>query len=267
MKIIAVSNQKGGVGKTTTSVNFAAALALEGKRVLVVDTDPQGNATTVLLDPADERRTLYNVLAGQSDVDGVVAPTRIKGLSIIAASHEMAGAEIEVARMEEPIMQLRNIFQPLRERDAFDYVLIDCPPSLGIWMSNALVAADEVLVPIQCEYYALEGLSLIMHVMEQIRTSGANPGLALAGLLMTMLDLRTNLNVAVVRDVRAHFENVVFETVIPRSVRIAEAPSHGKTVLEHDPLGPGSQAYTTLAKEFIARQAAGMSFAPPSSQG
>jgi len=267
MKIIAVSNQKGGVGKTTTSVNFATALAQEGKRVLLVDTDSQGNATVVFLSHEDERRTLYNVLAGQNEIADVITPTRIEGLSIIAADHEMVGAEIEVARMDDPIVQLRRAFQPLRERDAFDYMLIDCPPSLGIWMSNALVAADEVLVPIQCEYYALEGLTLIMQVMERIRASGANPTLALSGLLMTMLDTRTSLNTAVVRDVREHFENVVFETVIPRSVRIAEAPSHGRTVIEHDPQGPGALAYKALAKEFIARQAAGLSFVPPSSQG
>lgn len=260
MKIIAVANQKGGVGKTTTSVNLSAALAERGVKVLLADLDPQGNASSALGMMNSGAPSLYQALIGEKPVQELIAGTRLENLWIIPADLDMAGAEVEVARMEEHMLQLRRALQPLKETKAFDYMFLDCPPSLGILMSNALAAADEILVPIQCEYYALEGLNLLMQVTEQIRTCGANPALAISGLLMTMYDGRNNLNPAVAKEVRAHFQEVAFETLIPRTVRFGEAPSHGKTVLEHDPLGQGSQSYRALAKEFLDRQQKGLAF-------
>jgi chromosome partitioning protein len=260
MKIIAVANQKGGVGKTTTSVNLSAALAERGVRVLLADLDPQGNASSALGLRELKGQSLYQALIGARPVQDLIAETRIPNLSAIPADLDMAGAEIEVARMEEHMLQLRRIFEPLKAENRFDFAFIDCPPSLGILMSNALAAADEILVPNQCEYYALEGLGLLMEVTDQIRDCGANPHLAISGLLLTMFDARTNLNPAVVREVRNHFQEVVFDTVIPRTVRFGEAPSHGKTILEHDPSGMGAEAYRELAKEFQKRQQKGLSF-------
>lgn len=260
MKIIAVTNQKGGVGKTTTAVNLSAALAERGTRVLLADIDSQGNATSALGLGDLKGQSLYQAMIGERPAAALVVPTRIANLSVIPADHEMAGAEIEVARMDEPLLQLRRALEPLRTSGQFDYVFLDCPPSLGIWMSNALAAADELLIPIQCEYYALEGLALLVDVMQRIRASGANPNLAFAGLVMTMYDARTNLNPAVVKEVRDHFQEVVFQTLIPRTVRFGEAPSHGRTILEHDPNGPGAQAYRELAKEFLERQKSGLAF-------
>ncbi len=260
MKIIAVANQKGGVGKTTTSVNLSAALAARGRRILLIDLDPQGNATSALGMDGSELATLYGPLVHQGRAEECISPSRLKNLSLIPANLDLAGLEIEVARMENHLAQLRLALAPLRERDLFDYVFLDCPPSLGILMTNALVAADQVLVPVQCEYYALEGLGKLMFVTGQIRDSGANPSLALAGLVMTMFDVRTNLSSAVVSDVRKHFEEVIFDTVIPRSVRLSEAPSFGRTIHEHDPGGAGAVAYSSLAREFLKRQAANLSF-------
>jgi ATPases involved in chromosome partitioning len=181
-------------------------------------------------------------------------------LSLIAANIDLAGLEIEVARMDNHLQQLRRALQPLRETDTFDFAILDCPPSLGILMTNALAAADQLLVPVQCEYYALEGLGKLMFVMGQIRESGANPGLTLSGLLMTMFDRRTNLAEAVVKDVRDHFEDVLYDTVIPRTVRLSEAPSFGRTIFEHDPRGSGAEAYDRLAGEFLKRHEANLSF-------
>lgn len=260
MKIIAVANQKGGVGKTTTSLNLSASLAEAGTRVLLIDLDPQGNASSALGLQESSKGSIYRALIGELPVEELVTPTRIENLSAIPADLDLAGAEVEVARMEGHLTQLRRTLEPLKALEKFDYAFLDCPPSLGILMSNALAAADEILVPIQCEYYALEGLGLLMQVTEQIRASGANPQLALCGLLMTMYDNRTNLNPAVVREVRNHFQEVVYDTLIPRTVRFGEAPSHGKTILEHDPLGVGAEAYRSLAKEFLARQKSGLSF-------
>lgn len=263
MKTIAIANQKGGVGKTTTSVNLAAALAAAGRKVLLADLDSQGNATSAMgLDEVDGR-SLYRAIIGEVPVDELVQPTRLKNLHAIAADLEMAGAEIEVAQMPDHLLQLRRTLAALKEQDRFEFALLDCPPSLGVLMTNALCAADEILVPIQCEYYALEGLSKLMLVIDQLR-SAANPDLYISGMVLTMFDQRTNLNSAVVKDVRAHFEEVVFETVIPRSIRFGEAPSFGRTIFEHDPGGAGSIAYSALAKEFLRRQAAGIRFVNPS---
>jgi chromosome partitioning protein len=260
MRTIAVANQKGGVGKTTTSVNLAAGLARQGKRVLLIDLDPQGNATSALSNADDKPPTLYGPLTGSATVESCLTATRLENLSLIAADLDLAGLEIEVARMDNHLGQIRRALQPLREAGAFDYAILDCPPSLGILMTNALVAADQLLVPVQCEYYALEGLGKLMFIMGQIRDSGANPALTLAGLLMTMFDRRTNLSEAVVKDVREHFQEVLFRTVIPRTVRLSEAPSFGRTIFEHDPAGTGARAYAELADEFLQRQQANLTF-------
>ena len=259
-KVIAIANQKGGVGKTTTSVNLAAAIAEAGHPVLLLDLDPQGNASSALGLETGAGSSLYAAMIGETPMEDLIQETRIPNLAGIPADLDLAGAEIEVARMEGHLGQLRSVLEPVRASNRFDFIILDCPPSLGILMTNALSAADELLIPIQCEYYALEGLGKLVGVMEQIRESGANPTLAMSGLLMTMLDLRTNISAAVVRDVREHFEEVVFDAAIPRSVRISEAPSFGKTILEYDPKGPGATAYRVLAKEFLDRQKRGISF-------
>ncbi len=253
MKIIAIANQKGGVGKTTTAINLSACLANEGKRVLLIDLDPQANATSALGLSGLEGLSLYQAIIGQATVIEKITPTRFETLFIIPGDIDLAGAEIEVARQEQHLTRLQVALQPLRDAEPFDFVILDCPPSLGILMTNALAAADELLVPIQCEYFALEGLSKISNIVEQIRDSGANPGLKVGGILMTMYDSRTNLSQQVVAEVRKHFAEVVFETMIPRTVRLGEAPSFGKTIVEYDPSGTGATAYKALAKEFIAR--------------
>lgn len=266
MKTIAIINQKGGVGKTTTTINLAAALAENGQRILVVDLDPQANASSVLSGKAESDAGLYAALVGGQPVGELLRASRFENLYTLPSSLDLAGAEVEVARMENHLYQLRQTLAPLREAGAFDFILMDCPPSLGLLMSNALVAADELLIPIQCEYFALEGLGLLMTVAGQIRSAGANPELAICGMLMTMFDARTNLNSAVVRDVREHFQEVVFRTAIPRTVRFGEAPSHGQTVLEYDPNGAGSLAYRSLAAEFLERQKQGLRFLVPEPQ-
>jgi chromosome partitioning protein len=253
MKIIAIANQKGGVGKTTTAVNLGFALAEEGVRVLLVDLDPQGNATSSLGMQELEGESLYEPLLGGVSVAERILPTRLPRLFIVPADLDLAGAEVEIARMSDHLTRLKETLLPLRADDTFDYVLLDCPPSLGILMTNALAAADELLTPIQCEYFALEGLVKIVRVIEQVRESGANDNLEIGGIVMTMFDSRTNLSAQVVADVREHFGERVYETVIPRTVRLSEAPSFGKSVFEHDSSGAGARAYRALAKEFIQR--------------
>ena len=253
MKIIAIANQKGGVGKTTTAVNLGFALAEEDVRVLLIDLDPQGNATSSLGMQELEGESLYEPLLGGVSVAEKILPTRLPRLFIVPADLDLAGAEVEIARMSDHLTRLKETLRPLRADDTFDYVLLDCPPSLGILMTNALAAADELLTPIQCEYFALEGLVKIVRVIEQVRGSGANDNLEIGGIVMTMFDSRTNLSAQVVADVREHFGERVYETVIPRTVRLSDAPSFGKSVLEHDPNGTGARAYRALAKEFIQR--------------
>lgn len=259
-KIIAVANQKGGVGKTTTTVNLSAALAAQGHSILVIDLDPQANASSALGFQGMEEGGLYRGLMGEIPMNDLIVPTRLSHLGLIPADLELAGAEIDIARHDQHLIQLKIMLEEVRISDRFAYIFIDAPPSLGVLMSNALTAADEVLIPIQCEYYALEGLGKLVGVMDQLRTTGINRKLAMTGLLLTMFDMRTNLSSAVMKDVRTHFQEVVFETVIPRSIRISEAPSFSQTILEYDPKGPGTASYRALANEFLKRQAAGMSF-------
>ena len=253
MKIIAVANQKGGVGKTTTAVNLSACLAGLGKRVLLIDLDPQANTTSALGMAGLEGCSLYEALIGQASVVEKITPTRFEPLWLIPADIDLAGAEIEVARQDDHLTRLQSALQPLRSDATFEYVIIDTPPSLGILMTNALAAADEILVPIQCEYFALEGLSKIANIIDQIRESGVNPAIRLGGILMTMFDMRTNLSQQVVAEVRKHFGEIVFETMIPRTVRLGEAPSFGKVIVEYDPNGSGAAAYKALAAEFVRR--------------
>lgn len=254
MKLIAIANQKGGVGKTTTAVSLSACLAELGWRVLLIDLDPQANATSALGLESAEGLSLYRALVGETEMAEQVLPTRIDNLFIIPADLDLAGAEVEVARLENHLVRLREVIRPIREDAPFDFVLMDCPPSLGILMTNALAAADELLVPIQCEYFALEGLSKIVQLVGQIRDCGANPELSIGGILMTMFDSRTNLSMQVVSEVRRHFEAITYQTAIPRTVRLGEAPSFGKTILEYDGSGVGAKAYRRMAEEFIQRQ-------------
>jgi len=256
MKIVAIANQKGGVGKTTTAVNLGAALAESGKRILIVDLDPQANATSSFGLQGVEDISLYEPLLGEASITEKILPTRREGLFIVPAHLDMAGAEVEIARMPNHLTRLAETLKPLHTDQTFDFVFLDCPPSLGILMSNALAAADELLTPIQCEYFALEGLVKIVRLIEQVLDSGANERLELGGIVMTMFDSRTNLSQQVVADVRKHFGERVYETVIPRSVRLSEAPSFGKSILEYASSGPAAQAYRALAREFMKRHVA-----------
>jgi chromosome partitioning protein len=253
MKIVAIANQKGGVGKTTTAVNLGSALAEQGQRILLVDLDPQGNATSAFGMQEIEGESLYEPLLGEGKIMDKVFPTRLEGLFLIPADLDLAGAEVEIARMDQHLTRLAQTLSVFRSDQTFDFILIDCPPSLGILMTNALAAADEILTPIQCEYFALEGLVKIVRVVEQVRDSGANDHLEIGGILMTMFDSRTKLSAQVVAEVRQHFGVRVYETVIPRTVRLSEAPSFGKTILEYNSNGAGARAYRALAQEFLKR--------------
>jgi chromosome partitioning protein len=253
MKIVAIANQKGGVGKTTTAVNLGAALAEIGHRILIIDLDPQANATSSFGLQAVEQTSLYEPLLGGASITERIFPTEREGLFIVPSDLDLAGAEVEIARMPNHLTRLAETLQPLHADATFDFVLLDCPPSLGILMTNALAAADELLTPIQCEYFALEGLVKIVRLIEQVRDSGANKRLELGGIIMTMFDARTNLSEQVVAEVRQHFGERVYQTVIPRSVRLSEAPSFGKSILEYAPSGSAAKAYRALAREFIQR--------------
>ncbi|MEM6911719.1 MAG: ParA family protein [Verrucomicrobiota bacterium] len=256
MKIVAIANQKGGVGKTTTAMNLSVCLAELEKSVLLIDLDPQANATSGLGLDTGEARSLYGPLVADGDVESLILATRFPHLSIIPSELDLSGSEIEVARMSNHLTRLREILQPMREKAAFDFVLLDCPPSLGILMTSALAAADELLIPLQAEFFGLEGLAKIVHVSEEIRQSGANPDLILEGIFMTMLDNRTNLGRQVMDEVRTHFPEQLYDTFIPRSIRLGEAPSHGLSIIEHDSTSAGAAAYRSLASEFLRRHRA-----------
>ncbi len=251
-RVIAIANQKGGVGKTTTAINLATAMAAAGERVLLVDLDPQGNASTGLGIGREARRlTSYEVLLGATPLAAAVMPTRIPRLAIVPASVELTGAELELVNEEGREYRLRRALEAAPP--ACDFVLIDCPPSLGLLTLNALTAAQAVLVPLQCEFYALEGLSHLIRTIERVRRH-FNPALEIEGVVLTMFDKRNNLSDLVAADVRDHFGDKVYATVIPRNVRISEAPSHGVPVLIYDLRCPGAQAYVHLAGEMLRRE-------------
>src|SRR4051794_9521992 len=248
--IYAIANQKGGVGKTTTAVNVAACIAAAGYRTLVVDVDPQGNATVGLGVVRDEGPGVYEVLSGEAHAGEAVRPTTVSGLWILASSPDLAGAAVELPRLPGSETRLRDALAPIQ--DDFAFILLDCPPSLGPLTVNALVAAERVIVPVQTEYFALEGLAGLLDTLSLIQRE-LNPRLTVAGMLLTMHDARTKLAQDVEREVREHFPALVFDTVIPRNVRLGEAPSYGIPVIHHDPHCAGSEAYFSLAKEVAAR--------------
>jgi chromosome partitioning protein len=259
-KIIAVANQKGGVGKTTTAVNLAACLADRQFPTLVVDCDPQGNATSALGVSKIEGASIFDALTGEGQLQDRVVETTFPKLFLIPAERNLASAEIAVARMDDYLQRLQYAMIPIKNCGWFEYILVDCPPSVGILMMNAVAASDTILIPIQCEFFSLEGLGSMLATIEQIKSSGANPGLTLEGILMTMYDHRTNLSQQVMEEVRRHFGEKVYQTPIPRSVRLSEAPSHGRPVLHYDRSNVGALAYESVCEEFLQRQSGRIQF-------
>jgi len=253
-KAIAIFNQKGGVGKTTTNINLAACLALQGKKVLIVDIDPQGNTTSGMgISKKGLRNTTYELLV---DIDlnprDTIMATGVKNLDIIPASVQLAGAEVELVRLEGRERRLKKAIEVLKEE--YDFLFIDCPPSLGLLSINSLTAVDSVLIPIQCEFYALEGVSQLMNTIELVKRT-LNPGLEIQGVILSMFDGRTNLSSQVVQEVKKHFKEKVYKTIIPRNVRLAEAPGYGLPIILYDPRSAGAQAYMEFAKEFLNQEA------------
>lgn len=253
-RIISVVNQKGGVGKTTTAVNMATALAAIGKQVLIIDLDPQGNASTGLgIDQGNRPITSYDVLIGNATLAQAAVKTAIPRLSVAPATIDLTGAEIELVAMERREFQLKRALEPISGHSAWDYAIIDCPPSLGLLTLNALTASNAVLIPLQCEFYALEGLAHLLKTVKLVKAN-LNPGLSIHGVVLTMYDKRNRLTVQIEEDVRGFLGDEVYRTVIPRNVRMSEAPSHGKPALVYDLKCPGSQAYLQLARELIQRE-------------
>jgi chromosome partitioning protein len=252
-KVIAVANQKGGVGKTTTSVNLAACLAAAGQRVLLFDLDPQANATSGVGVDKIEGASAYRPLLGDGDLAGKIKATAFARLSLIPSEVDLCGVDVELARSENHLGRVRQALLPIRDSGQFDLILVDCPPSLGILTLNAFTAADGLLVPLQCEYYALEGISIMSRVLGQLRDAGVNPGLDIFGVVMTMFDARTKLSNEVVTEVRSQLGERVFETVIPRSTKLAEAPSFGKPIIHYDKYSAGAAAYEVLTVEILRR--------------
>lgn len=249
-KIIAVANQKGGVGKTTSSVNLSACLAYMNHKVLLVDIDPQGNATSGTgINKADMDQCVYNVLVEDLNADKVCVPTTVENLDVIPATIQLAGAEIELVPTISREVRLKKALEPLV--DKYDYIIIDCPPSLGLLTINALTASDSVLIPVQCEYYALEGLSQLLNTIRLVQKH-LNKQLTIEGVLLTMLDARTNLGLQVIEEVKKYFQDKVYKSIIPRNIRLGEAPSHGQPIIVYDPKSRGAEVYLDLAKEVIA---------------
>jgi len=252
-KVIAVANQKGGVGKTTTAVNLAACLASVGKNILLFDLDPQANATSGVGVEKIEGTSAYQVLLGEGSLLEKIKPTVFDRLFVIPSEVDLCAADLELARLENHLHRLALVLQPVRDSGRYDVIFIDCPPSLGILSLNAFAASDGILIPLQCEYYALEGISMMNRILDQLRAAGVNPRLEIFGVVMTMFDGRTKLSNEVVTEVRRLLGAKVFETEIPRTTRLAEAPSHGKPIIHYDPYSTGSAAYQVLAQEFLAR--------------